>query len=985
MSSPLLDSLNDAQREAVLHESGPVLIFAGAGSGKTNALTKRIAYLIQERDIRPYNILAVTFTNKAAAEMKERIANLVGDTAMRDLWAGTFHSLCARCLRERGSQIGLDKNFSIYDDGDQLALVKESLRELDLDDKRFAPRAVLGLISKAKETLQTPKDIQDDFTASPFERAIGQVYQLYEEKLALSNALDFDDLIMKTVQLLRESERARAHYQNRFQFVHCDEFQDVNDSQYQLLTLFAGKHKNICVVGDDDQCVVEGTPILTPSGYVPVESVKEGDTILAACGAECLAPAVVDNVSANDYAGPIRHIQTEHGATVRVTPNHILFKSLPTYGRGEVSPEVPYEVVSRKPIYGYYDEGLRKLLSRSEISFSMLRDTEISEYGVHPYFEVHRFAGNGNTCTARFDDYDEAWAFAKYLQQRHFVAGINVSAYVGRGYVADYAEVLTCWHLLPVVSLVPEPKVGDSRICAISDEDYTGKVYDLSVANLRNYVAGGIVVHNSIYAFRGANVQIILNFERDFPDARIIKLEQNYRSTKTILDAAYHVVRNNRGRADKRLWTENVDGEQLTLLETPNEVEEAAAVVNVVREGTIGGDRRYSDFAVLYRANSQSRAMEEQFLNYRIPYKIVGGVRFYERREIKDVLAYLRVLQNPYDSVSLRRIINVPTRAIGVSTIEKIANFAARSEIAFWDACRRVQEIDLPSRARHSVAAFVKAMEYLRTQVERQSVSDLVQNVLDTTGYLDDLRKENTPDAQSRADNVGELLSVAKAFEAQAGDDGDKSLTAYLEHVSLVSDLDTLEDTANSVTLMTLHAAKGLEFPVVFLVGLEEGVFPHIRAMGDQSELEEERRLCYVGITRAREDLYLSYAGSRMLFGQVQRNPVSRFVSEIPMSLFLAKSSRRGAARDYVPTLTDGSRRPQSTTAPRWEELAQATSRKAARAPAPQPFAPGERVRHSVFGEGFVIAYEDTLIKVQFLGAHGLKKLDLAFAKLEKA
>ena len=741
MISPFLEGLNEPQQQAVLHDAGPVLIFAGAGSGKTNALTKRIAYLIRERQVRPYNILAVTFTNKAAAEMKERIARLVGDLAMRDLWAGTFHSLCARILRERGTLIGLDKNFVIYDDGDQLALVKEALRELDLDDKQFAPRAVLSQISKAKETLQTPQQILGDFTASPFERAVGRVYQLFQEKLTLSNALDFDDLIMKTVQLLRESEKAREHYQNRFHYVHCDEFQDVNDSQYQLLTLFSGKWRNICVVGDDDQ---------------------------------------------------------------------------------------------------------------------------------------------------------------------------------------------------------------------------------------------------SIYAFRGANVQIILNFERDFPDATTIKLEQNYRSTKTILDAAYHVVKNNRGRADKRLWTENIDGESITLVEAPNEVEEAAAVVNVIRDGTITGDKRYADHAVLYRANSQSRALEEQFINYRIPYKIVGGVRFYERREIKDLLAYLRVVLNPYDSLSMRRIINVPARAIGVSTIEKVNNFASRYEIAFWDACRRVAEIEVPSRAKNSVNAFVKIIEYLHNKREAQTVSELIQNVLDTTGYLDELRKEKTHDAESRVENVGELLNVAKEFETQQGDEGNRSLSAFLENVSLVSDVDSLEDSANSVTLMTLHAAKGLEFPVVFLCGLEEGVFPHIRAMSNQTELEEERRLCYVGITRAKEALYMSYAGSRMLFGQVSRNPVSRFVSEIPMSLFLAKSARRGAAADYTPTLADGSRHPQSQIAPKWNEI-----RKAPPVPnsgGARPFRLGEKVKHDKFGTGTVVSYDsDTVLTIAFPAPTGLKKLDLGFAKLEKA
>ncbi|BDI29040.1 DNA helicase [Capsulimonas corticalis] len=746
MISPLLEGLNEPQTQAVLHETGPLLIFAGAGSGKTNALTKRIAYLIRERYVRPYNILAVTFTNKAAAEMKERIVRLVGETVTRELWAGTFHSLCARILRERGTMIGLDKNFVIYDDGDQLSLIKEAVQEQHLDEKQFAPRAILSQISKYKETMQGPEDIKGDYTASPFERAVAGVYQSYQEKLALSNALDFDDLIMKTVQLLRESDKAREHYQNRFQYVHCDEFQDVNDSQYKLLSLFSGKHRNICAVGDDDQ---------------------------------------------------------------------------------------------------------------------------------------------------------------------------------------------------------------------------------------------------SIYAFRGANVQIILNFERDFPDATIIKLEQNYRSTRTILDAAYHVVKNNRGRADKRLWTDKAEGESVTLIEAPNEVEEAVAIVNIIKEATITGDRRYQDFAVLYRANAQSRAMEEQFINYRIPYKIVGGVRFYERREIKDIIAYLRVITNPFDGLSMRRIINVPARAIGVTTIDKINNFASRYEISFWDACRRVNEIELSSRTRHNVQAFVKMIEYLIGRRENQGVVELLQNVIDTSGYIDALKREKTPESDSRIENVRELLTVAHAFEEQTAEPEDRTLSMFLENVALVSDLDSLEDDANSVTLMTLHAAKGLEFPVVFMIGMEEAVFPHSRSMGKQAELEEERRLCYVGITRAQTELYMSYAGARTLFGQTQRNPVSRFISEIPMSLFLAKSTRRPSMEPYQSTLGTNQYRAESHIAPRWDDLARGSAQKARTTAAPpvdRPFNLGQKVKHEKFGTGTVVSFEgDTVVTIAFPAPVGIKKLDTGFAKLEKA
>ena len=732
MESPLLSGLNAPQREAVLHEHGPVLIFAGAGSGKTNALTKRIAYLIQERGVRPYNILAVTFTNKAAAEMKERIGSLIGDAALRELWAGTFHALCARCLRERGDQIGLDKRFTIYDDGDQLSVVKECVRELDLDDKQFAPRAMLSVISKAKESLQTPDDVKEAFAASPFERAAGRVYQRYQDKLTTNGALDFDDLIMKTVQLLRESERARAHYQNRFQFVHCDEFQDVNDSQYQLLTLFSGKHKNICVVGDDDQCVVEGTPILTPQGYVPVETVKEGDTVLAACGGPHLAPAVVEAVRVSDYTGTVRHIRTNSETSpameLRVTPNHIMFGSIVHDAPPDEWAQLGYEWHEGDD---ENDAGARPI--SDAVHFVMFADTERNGHRIPalaglPSFGVGTFTKPQQE-TAIFTNYNDAWDYTKRLQSRHDLSSVRIYAQFTQGSETLHASILSPYYYVPVVTpptmtsirlkrsvtqYQDAAKVTAAQVESVTDEDYTGKVYDLSVANLRNYVAGGIVVHNSIYAFRGANVQIILNFERDFPQAQIIKLEQNYRSTRTILDAAYHVVRHNKGRADKRLWTENVEGEQLTLVEAPNEIEEAVALVNVIREGTIAGDRRFADFAVLYRANSQSRAIEEQMLNYRIPYKIVGGVRFYERKEIKDLLAYLRVLSNPYDGVSLRRIINVPTRKIGLTTVEKIANFAGSREISLWDALRRVEETGVPQAAKNSIAAFVKAIEYLR-------------------------------------------------------------------------------------------------------------------------------------------------------------------------------------------------------------------------------------------------------------------------------
>ncbi|MGO8674180.1 MAG: ATP-dependent helicase [Capsulimonadaceae bacterium] len=730
--SALLDGLNPPQKQAVLHESGPLLIFAGAGSGKTNALTKRIAYLIRERNVRPYNILAVTFTNKAAAEMKERIQRLIGDLVIH-LWAGTFHSICARMLRERGRLIGLDRTFVIYDDEDQMTLIKQCLHELNIDDKQFAPRAVLAQISHLKEKLTEPGEKGGGH--APMEKVVARVYSRYQEKLVRANALDFDDIILKAVELLQESAEAREHYQERFHYVHCDEFQDVNDSQYRLLSLLAAKHRNICVVGDDDQ---------------------------------------------------------------------------------------------------------------------------------------------------------------------------------------------------------------------------------------------------SIYAFRGANVDLILNFDTDFPNAIVIKLEQNYRSTKTILDAAYHVVKRNRGRADKRLWTDNAEGTPITLIDTRDEIEEANSIVRIILDEVERGRRSYSDYAVLYRANMQSRAIEEQFVRRQIPYKIIGSMRFYERKEVKDVLAYLRICINPYDSISLRRVINVPARAIGATTVDRLADFAALCEIGLWDACRRVGEIGLASRTNASVAGFVKMIEYLGARAYSKRVTEFLDDVLVTTGYRAALEMENTVEARGRLDNVLELFTSAQDFEGRGGDDGDISLAAFLESIALVADVDWLDSSSETVTLMTLHAAKGLEFAAVFLSGMEEGIFPHIRATS-RDEIDEERRLCYVGMTRAREDLYLSFARARTMFGSTHRSVMSRFLLDIPESLFVAKSQRRTVPSSPAPDL----RRVEPV--PTWEEMARpAVHRGAGVATSGNPFRHGQKVRSAKFGVGTVVSLDgSSVVNVAFAAPVGIKKLDISIAKLE--
>jgi DNA helicase-2/ATP-dependent DNA helicase PcrA len=735
----LLDSLNPEQRAAVTHTEGPVLILAGAGSGKTRTLTHRVAYLLQQ-GVPGSRILAVTFTNKAAGEMKERIRRLLEDRAQPS-WVGTFHAICARLLRVEGEAIGLPREFVVFDDSDQLALVRECLADLGVADEEYKPRPVLSAISRAKEELIGPEAYRG---RGPFEEVVGEVYPLYQRKLEASHAADFDDLIRLSVRLFREREEVRSAYAERFRYLMIDEYQDVNRAQYVLVQLLAEAHRNLCVVGDDDQ---------------------------------------------------------------------------------------------------------------------------------------------------------------------------------------------------------------------------------------------------SVYRFRGADVRLILAFEQDYPDARVIKLERNYRSTQTILDAAYHVVRLNRGRKEKRLWTEREGGEPILWHEAVDEHDEADWVAREIHSAANDGSA-YGDLAVLYRTNAQSRVLEEALLRRRIPHRIVGGVRFYERKEIKDLVAYLRLVSNPNDSVSLRRIINAPPRGIGSVTIERLEAHGREAEVSLFESLRAVDSIPgVTTRARTAARQLVELLDLLTHYRNSLSVTALLNEVIDRTGYLRELKNEGTLEAQARTENVQELLTVTKEWDSGSEE---HTLSGFLEHLALMSDVDTYEPSESAVTLMTLHAAKGLEFGRVFIVGMEEGIFPHSRSQFDEEELEEERRLCYVGLTRAKDRLTLTSASRRTLFGAVQRNLPSRFLREIPEELFLGGAPKAGAARDrdlewgdddFGPVIgsgrVTGRGRPLDVGA-----LVEAAKKKPAGA-----FRPGDRVRHATFGEGIVTRSrgggEDEQVSVIFPG-QGEKTLLAAIARLEK-
>ena len=633
----LLENLNDKQKEAVLATEGPCLVIAGAGSGKTKVLTHKIAYLIEEREIKPWNILAITFTNKAAKEMQERITNLIGEKAA-EMWIGTFHSICVRILRRYIDRIGYNSDFVIFDTSDQKTLIKQCIKQLNLDDKIFTDRGVLAEISNSKNEMLTPEQYSVRANGELRKEKIAKLYEMYQKKLKENNALDFDDIINLTIQILTENPDVLEYYSGKFQYVLVDEYQDTNKAQFMLITLLSGRHGNITVVGDNDQ---------------------------------------------------------------------------------------------------------------------------------------------------------------------------------------------------------------------------------------------------GIYSFRGADISNILNFERDFPGTKIIKLEQNYRSTKAILDAANAIIKHNEKKYEKNLWTEQVGGQLPEVARLDNEYEEANFIVEQINKLKREEYYKNKDFTVLYRMNAQSRSIEDIFRRENIPYKMIGGLKFYERKEIKDAIAYLRLIHNSADNLSLQRIINEPKRGIGQTSMEKIETIAAANGISMYETIKNAEQFGLNKVFANS-REFINTIEEITAKKDKMLISEILKEVLSKTGYTKALELENTAQAESRMENLDEFLTVAMEFEEE---NAENSLAEFLESITLSSDIDGMEETEDSVTLMTLHSAKGLEFPVVFLIGMEEGLFPSYKSIGEQRELEEERRLCYVGITRAKEHLFLTCAKQRTIFGSTSCNQISRFIEEIPKEL----------------------------------------------------------------------------------------------------
>lgn len=740
----IYDSLNGPQREAVYHTEGPLLILAGAGSGKTRVLTHRIAYLIEEKGINPWNILAITFTNKAAGEMRERVDQIVGFGA-ESIWVSTFHSTCVRILRRHIDRLGYDTNFTIYDTDDQKTLMKDVCKRLQIDTKVYRERNLLAAISAAKNELITPEEYRLQSEGDFGRQKIASVYEEYEKQMRANNALDFDDLLLKAVQLFQTQPEVLDYYQERFRYIMIDEYQDTNTVQFQLVSLLAAKYRNLCVVGDDDQ---------------------------------------------------------------------------------------------------------------------------------------------------------------------------------------------------------------------------------------------------SIYKFRGANIRNILNFEQVFEDARVIKLEQNYRSTSTILDAANAVIRNNNGRKEKTLWTDNGQGEKITFRQFDTAYDEAEYIVGDIKENIENGRCNYNDNAVLYRTNAQSRLLEEKLVAANIPYKIVGGINFYARREIKDLLAYLKTIDNARDDLAVRRIINVPKRGIGLTSVNRLQEYALARDISFYEALLGADLIPGIGRGLARLESFAALMEHFRTRADEISISQLLDEILETTGYIEELKTEGEIEAEARIENIDELKNKIAAYEEACQEQGERpGLSGFLEEVALVADVDSLDENSDYVVLMTLHSAKGLEFPQVYLAGMEDGLFPSYMTItaDDPEEIEEERRLCYVGITRAKEHLTLTCAKRRMVRGETQYNKMSRFLKEIPMELLATGIKFEKEEREEE--------KPKP-----WQQARQSFRSKPFTAPKPvQQFKVaggkgpgydvGDRVRHVKFGEGIVTSIveggRDYEVTVEFDTA-GTKKMFAVFAKLQK-
>jgi len=1075
----LLTRLNPPQRDAVTHGDGPLLVLAGAGSGKTRVIAHRIAHLIGVRGIDDRHVLAVTFTNKAAGEMARRVDALLAPVGLRAPLVATFHSACVRILRQHVHHLGYKPHFTIYDEDDRLSLVKECLRERGVDERNLTASAIVHRISSAKNRMMSVDEMARN-ARGPSEAEAALIYKRYEERLRATGAVDFDDLLLLVVRLFQEAPSVLDWYRGLWHHVLVDEYQDTNRVQYRMIRLLTSKHRNVCVVGDPDQCLVEGTTVETVDGLKPIERIRAGDRIVAGSGWGKSREALVEAVKKSHYDGSVIEITTEDGRRLTATPNHMMFARIePDANRHLVylmyHSALGYRIGVTRGVRAGDDRGKRasglQMRTNGEHADGCWVLKACDTYAEARYWESYLaaqyglptlvFHGCGRRMAVTQEAIDRLYrdidtrARARLLMNdlllfpeypHHRAQAINLGRnsrklvyFTMFGYPRSYGraehkiqlvssdqrlrealslvaptragrradwrietarqdydkgldfvrslaqigeldlvrrarltprrafQFMPASHIRPgmVLPILRDGHIEEARVASVNVEGYTGFVYDLTVGELRNYVAGGIVVHNSIYKFRGADLGNILDFENDYPGTRVIRLEENYRSTRRILALAAGVIGHNRLRKEKTLWTQNAEGEAVRVYRAWDEHEESNWVAQSIVQAR-GEATAFSDVAVFYRTNAQSRVLEDALRRAGIPYVIVGSVRFYERKEIKDVLAYLRLIVNPDDDVAFRRAIGAPARGIGKTSLTRLDDVAVRERRALLDLAA-TPPVDVSGKQRRALEDFAALIARLRSERAGAQLPAFIDLVLDTTGSRAALEQERSPEAQARLENLEELIAAAEDHERTQPD---PSLETFLDGVALVADVDEMPEESRGVTMMTLHSAKGLEFPFVFLTGLEEGVFPHMRSLDSPEEVEEERRLCYVGLTRAKEKLALSWALHRRLHGYGVGEP-SRFLREMPEEHLVMVNARREPPTFQEPRASYGSPGPPLPM-PGDDDL---------------PMKVGAKVRHARFGEGLVVGVEregeDVMVTVRFASV-GRKRLSLQYAHLEE-
>jgi superfamily I DNA/RNA helicase len=959
----LLAGLNDPQREAVTYGEGPLLILAGAGSGKTRVLTHRIAYLSATGAAKANEILAITFTNKAAGEMRERAELLVGPR-VRAMWVMTFHAACARMLRAHADRLGYTRQFTIYDSADSRRLIKRCLDDLGVDPKRFTPAGIQSQISDAKNKLRDA-DGYGRMVGSFFEQTVADAYRLYERELHRMNAMDFDDLLVRSVNLLEMFPEVRDRYANGFRHVLVDEYQDTNHAQYRWLQLLAEEHRNLMVVGDDAQCLIEGT-LVTMANRTEraIEDVTVGDEVLSGYGSGDFRAAKVRKTHRSVRSDGVA-ITMRSGRVLVSTPEHVHFAGYLLGPHFQSGTYTATEVRRRRlaislcgdrrgrtpmhriALFGYDAEGGRLLKERG--------------LSVRPA----RRGSDGWRFETACKDMATIERVASDIADVLGDVTIRPSARLGsnREELSGNSLPFTCASAVRPGMVMFDERGEYDLVESVQRVELDRPVYDLDIENTHNFIANGIATHNSIYGFRGADIRNILDFEDAFPDAHVVRLEQNYRSTQTILDAANAVIANNRGQKSKALWTELGRGDPIKVRELDDEHAEARMVTGEIQQLVDEGASR-SEIAVFYRTNAQSRVLEDTLVRAEIPYQVIGGTKFYERAEIKDAIAYLTTLINPQDVGAFTRIVNAPRRGIGATSMSRVLAFANTVGIPIWEAASEPEQVPgLGAAAIKALRRFMGTMNVLRERAESDApISTVLAEMLSETGYREALEAERTIEAQGRIENLDELVNVAGEYDA--ADAAEHSLGEFLQQIALIADADERADDEGLITLMTLHNAKGLEYPIVFMIGCEEGVFPHSRAL-DEGGLEEERRLCYVGITRAQRDLYITYARTRTVFGARSYGLASRFIGEIPAEL------------------TDREQQPQAYGGIRARAMSWSS-------PAPEPPAPiayrlGDDVVHPKFGDGVVTGIESGGIVVIHFGKDGTdRKLVADLAPISK-